>query len=562
MIDIKVDLAASVNGEYAAYLQFPYDNTLVSMVRELPDRKWHNDDKVWEIPLDKLMPLMQRFGNRSMRITGYVENDKPITYDLPQGFTFLTEPYNHQIEGFKYGMENDRFLLGDEQGLGKTKQVIDIAMARRQQKGYNHCLIIACVNGLKWNWRDECKTHANEEAFILGSRLNSKGKLKVAGNKDKMEDLNSLQLKAQQNYFLITNVESLRDVEIANRISELCEDGTIDMVAVDEIHKCKNPSSQQSKGLLKIQPECRIAMSGTPLLERPLDLFIILKWLGYERHSFFQFKKHHCVMGGFGGYQVIGYKNTRELQENLDSIMLRRRKKDVLDLPEKVYSTEYVEMNRAQSLIYDEIRIAIVSNIDQIQMSDNPLAELIRLRQATGYTGILSTTIQESAKLDRMEELVDEALDDGLKIIIYSNWTKITDEICRRLTNMGVKHVAITGQYKDDQNHDHERQFQDDPDTKVCVGTIGSLGTGFTLTAANYEIFVDEPWNKKEKEQAEDRAHRIGTTSTVFINTLITKDTIDERINELVIRKGMMSDAIVDREVHGISKSDLMFLLS
>lgn len=562
MIDIKVDLAANVNGEYAAYLQFPYDNTLVSMVRELPDRKWHNDDKVWEIPLDKLMPLMQRFGNRSMKITGYVENDKPIAYDLPEGFTFLTEPYNHQIEGFKYGMENDRFLLGDEQGLGKTKQVIDIAMARRQQKGYKHCLIIACVNGLKWNWYDECRTHADQEAFILGARLNSKGKLKVAGNKDKMEDLNHLQLVAQHNYFLITNVESLRDVEIADKISELCKDGSIDMVAVDEIHKCKNPTSQQGKGLLKVQPECRIAMTGTPLLERPLDLFIILKWLGYERHSFFQFKKHYCVMGGFNGYQVVGYKNMSELSQNLDEIMLRRRKKDVLDLPEKVYRTEYVEMNRAQALIYDEILLDIRSNIDQIKMNPNPLAQLIRLRQATGYTGLLSSTIQESAKLDRMEEMIEEAMESGLKTIIYSNWTQITDEISRRVTKMGIKHVVITGQYKDDVNHESERQFQQDEETKIVVGTIGALGTGFTLTAANYEIFVDEPWNKKEKEQAEDRTHRIGTKSTVFIDTILTKDTIDERINQMVIRKGAMSDAIVDGEVNRVDENMLTFLLS
>lgn len=558
MIDIKIDKTVGVNGDYAAFISFPYNGSLISIIRELPERRWDKEAKTWEIPLNKLMDTMQQFGNKSMRITGYVEKDKPFTYELPAGFSFLTDPYKHQVEGLQYGMQNDRFVLGDQQGLGKTKQVIDIAIARRLTHGYKHCLIIACVNGLKWNWLDECKTHANEEAYVLGARRNSKGKLKVAGNATKMQDL----INPPDNYFLITNVESLRSTDIAEKIAELCKNGQIDMIAVDEIHKCKNPSSQQGKGLLKIQSESMIAMSGTPLLERPLDLYIIFRWLGYEKHSFFQFKKHYCVMGGFNGYQVVAYKNMGELRQKLSAIMLRRLKKDVLDLPPKIYVTEYVEMNKAQQLVYDEVRMDILENIDQVKISPNPLAQLIRLRQATGWTGILSSTVKESAKIDRMQELVEEAIEDGHKIIIYSQWTQITDVIRQKLTEMKIKHTYITGQNKDDVNHDNEHLFQDDPNCKVLVGTTGALGTGFTLTAATYEIFMDEPWNKKEKEQAEDRAHRIGTTDPVIIKTLITKDTIDERIQQIVLKKGAMSDAIVDGKVDVMDTNMISFLLS
>ena len=149
-----------------------------------------------------------------------------------------------------------------------------------------------------------------------------------------MTDLENLDKITE--YFLITNVESLRDNAIQAKLAELCKSGEISMVAIDEIHKCKNPSSQQGKGILKLQPQCRIAMTGTPLMNTPLDLYIVLKWLGYERHPFYAFKKHYCVMGGFGGYEIVGYRNLGELQEQLNDIMLRRRKEDVLDLPEKL----------------------------------------------------------------------------------------------------------------------------------------------------------------------------------------------------------------------------------
>lgn len=558
MINIKIDKAYKVNGDYAAYVSFPYNDRLISVIRELPDRTWHKDEKEWEIPLNSLLSIMGEFSTQPIKIVGYIEDEKTITYELPAGFNFKTEPYKHQIKGLQYALENSCFLLGDEQGLGKTKQIIDTAIAKRLLYGYKHCLIIVCVNGLKWNWYEETKIHANETSHILGARINSKGKLKVKGNADKLADL----VNIPDNYFLITNIESLRSPEISSRLKELCEDGTIGMVAVDEVHKCKNPNSQQSKGLMKLQAATKVAMTGTPVLEKPLDLFIILKWLGFEKHSFYQFKKHYCVMGGYGGHEVIGYKNIAELHNRTNEIMLRRRKKDVLDLPPKIRVTEYIEMGNAQQLIYDEVRMDILTNIDQVKSASNPLAQLIRLRQATGYTGILSSTIKESAKLDRMEELVEEAILDGRKIIIYSNWTSITDEISRRLDKSKICHVSITGQYNSEDNHIKEGIFQTDPDCKVCVGTIGALGTGFTLTAATYEIFVDEPWNMKLKEQAEDRAHRIGTTEPIQIVTLVTKDSIDERINQLVIKKGLTADAVVDGQIDMTTAQQLDFLLS
>lgn len=557
MIDIKIEKATKCNGEWSLYVTFPYDNKIVDVMRSFPSRFWNGDSKSWELPFKCFKPIIDALPDYDFDIHGNwkaFEEKKSVA--MPAGFQFKTNPFQHQIEGFQYGLNNDRWLLGDEQGLGKTKQVIDIAVAKKLQKGYKHCLIICGVNGLKWNWLNEIHTHSNESGWILGQRIKS-GKRIIGSVSDRVEDLRNI--NSIEPYFLITNVETLRNEEVAKEIQKLCKNGTIGIVAIDEIHKCKNPSSQQGKGILKIQPECRIAMTGTPLMNNPFDLFIILKWLGYEKHAFYAFKKHYGIFGGFGGYEVIGYRYLDELQAQLDEIMLRRLKKDVLDLPEKTHITEYVEMTPKQAQIYKEVTAEIKMNIDQIKMATNPLAELIRMRQATGYTGILSSTIKESAKLDRMEELVDEAVENGKKVVIFSNWTQMTLPTYNRLATK-YHGTYITGEVDSDQRTENVRRFQEDDDCKFVVGTIGAMGTGLTLTAGTVEIFMDEPWNRANKEQAEDRCHRVGTKENVTIYTLVCKDTIDEKINMLVERKGAMADALVDGKV-AMDKGELLNFL-
>lgn len=258
-------------------------------------------------------------------------------------------------------------------------------------------------------------------------------------------------------------------------------------------------------------------------------------------------------MGGYGGYEVVGYRNLGELQSNLESLMLRRLKKDALDLPEKLHSIEYVEMSSKQAKVYNEVKQEIKEQIDKIKVSNNPLAQLIRLRQATGFTGILSSQIKESAKLDRLEEIVEELVENGEKAIIFSNWTDMTRPTMERLRRFNP--AIITGETKD--RKAQQERFMTDSRCKVIIGTIGAMGTGLTLTAASTVIFLDSPWNRANKEQAEDRAHRIGTTSNINIITLVCKDTIDERIEELINKKGAMADALVDGKVD-LNKSEII----
>ena len=240
--------------------------------------------------------------------------------------------------------------------------------------------------------------------------------------------------------------------------------------------------------------------------------------------------------------------------------MFRRLKSDVLDLPDKVFIDEYVEMINKPQKIYNEVFDDIKSNIDMIKIAANPLAQLIRLRQATGYTGILSSTIKESAKLDRLEQLVEDSVNNNQKVVVFSNWTQMTDIIYKRLKNYNPS--IITGDTNVNDRQLMVDKFQNNNKCKVIIGTIGAMGTGLTLTAGTVVIFVDEPWTKAAFNQAVDRCHRIGTTSKITVYVLLAKNTIDERIHEIVEKKGAMSDAIVDGKIVGNRGDILNYLLS
>lgn len=142
--------------------------------------------------------------------------------------------------------------MSDEQGLGKTAQVINIACIKKQQRNYKHCLIICGVNGLKWNWKAEVEKHSNEQAYILGTRYNKNGKEKIGTMQDKLNDL--MQIENLKSYFLITNIETLRDENIIKKLKELCDNKIINMIALDEGHKCFSYDTliSTSKGELKI----------------------------------------------------------------------------------------------------------------------------------------------------------------------------------------------------------------------------------------------------------------------------------------------------------------------
>ena len=270
-------------------------------------------------------------------------------------------------------------------------------------------------------------------------------------------------------------------------------------------------------------------------MNSPLDAYVPLKGTRNKKGNLNKFKELYCEYGGFRGVQIIGYKNLDLLHEQIKINSIRRKKSDVLDLPPKTYHLEYVEMNDLQEKFYKDIKQGVIDELDKVKVDPAYAMSLsFRLRQATAFTGILSSTIMESAKLDRLEDLVEEIIAEGNKVVVFSTFKPTLREVERRLNLKNINNVICDGDVKDSLINERRDRFEQDPNCKVLLGTWQKMGTGFTLTAANYLIFIDTPFTDGLFQQAADRIYRIGATKNVTIITLITKDTVDERIQDII----------------------------
>ena len=540
-IRARIDKPVRCTDDFSVFLTFDYNKEIVASVKALRARFWDPDTKRWEIEYRELNELKSALSSFNWVIEN--EDIVPDAIELDSSVKFKTSPMSHQVEAVAFGLDHSRFLLADDQGLGKTKEVIDLALIRKKAQNFKHCLIICCVNSLKWNWLEEIEKHSYETGYILGQRnLKRSGKVYIGSNADKLADLKELGTGSaiDSHYFIITNIESLRNEGVASELKRLCDAGIINMIAADESHRCKNLETKQGQGLIQLQPYYRVAMTGTPLINTPLDLYSILKWLGYEPYEFKQFKYHFCQYDEWGN--IVGYKNIDQLKAQLSAIMLRRTKGEVLDLPEKIYKTEYVDLTEEQKKLYNQVIYDAVKSDEE--ENECILATKQKLRQVSGGIGPFSF-IKANPKLDRLDQLVEEAVYSGTKVLVFSNWIQGVTPAVEKLKRFNP--VVITGETPDSDRQAIVNKFQKDDSVKVFIATTGAAGVGLTLTAATEVIFLDEPWSNAAKEQAIDRCHRIGTTSSITIHTLIAYGTYDEDVHDTVIGKKHLSDRIVEK---------------
>lgn len=235
--------------------------------------------------------------------------------------------------------------------------------------------------------------------------------------------------------------------------------------------------------------------------------------------------------------------------------MLRRLKKDVLDLPPKLRITEFVENTEYQTKLYNQIQAEILSQKAEILSSLNPMVRLLKLRQVNGNPELVDDTLQvgngyltKNAKLTRLLDLVDSIVSSGEKVVIFSNWVESLRTVYKYIGNK-YKVCCYTGTMPTEERERHKRAFIEDPSTQVLIGTIGALGTSHTLTVAKNVIFYDQPWNPSSVEQAEDRCHRPGATEPVTVYTLITKGTVDETVHNIIMGKDGVAKYIVDNQL-------------
>ena len=559
LIRVKYDKPTKLAGLQSIYVSFQYRSDIVGIIRGLPERVWDAKCKRWELPYDSFTYLRERLPNEKFEIEGEPLDDKKYgekkieECEIPK--SIKTQLYSYQKETFDEGLSYDKYLYLLEQGLGKTVVTIATVVKRYELGQVKRCLILVGVNGLKYTWQQEFEKHSSYHAKVLGNRQNRKGIWEVKGNKDKLEDLENL---AEEDIFLVTNIETLRDKTIAEKLKVLCDNGEINCIVVDEIQKVVTPSSQQGKALLRLAKNIKYfyGLTGTIIMNKPLDVYVPLKCVGKERANFTQFKARYCEFGIWNN--IVSYKNLTELQNKLYSVSKRLRKKEVLDLPPKIYIDEYVEMGVKQKRLYKDVKELIMKDIDNIALSIDPLAQLIRLRQVTADTSIISSTVHESVKFARAKELIGDIIADNKSVLVFSNWSTVIDKFEEYLSGE-YKIAKITGEVKD---RESQIKLFNSEECNIMIGTIGALGTGYTLTKATTVIFLDEPWTNAAKEQAEDRCHRIGTSEGVNIITIMAKGTIDEYVHRIVKKKGRLSDALVDNKYNLANKEVLNYLLT
>lgn len=564
------------------------------MVRNVAGRQWHQDAKCWTIPRERLGFLLNQIKGTDYESQVVVESDENININAPFDDEQViipdvdisnihyyvkkgAEPFQHQLDTLKFDIDRKAygkksgFLLADEMGCGKTCSVINLATYAHKYEGAKHCLIICCLNGSKYNWEEEIEiqTQGKYKGYILGSRKRRDGGInKVGSGATKLEDLELNKMYGKKGteslpYFIITNIETLRTKKnrkytITQKLIDMINSGEISMIAIDEIHYHASPTSAQGKQLLQIKKKITrpvewVPMTGTPIVNKPTDLFLPLRLIdAHNINSYYLWCQEFCVYGGFGDHQIIGYKNIPKLKQLLFNNMLRRLKMNILDLPPKIYHTEYVENTPYQEKMYKEIKGELLEQQGRIIESMNPLAQFTKLRQVTGCPEVVDKNLKidksypsKNAKLVKSIQLITDIVENGEKVIVFSNWLEPLRTLYRFIAKK-YKVCVYTGTMTQEEREKHKAAFLQNRDCKILIGTIGALGASHNLSAATNVIFLDEPWTAATKIQAEDRAHRADSKYPVNIYTIITRDSLDERVHNIVYTKELASNYIVD----------------
>ena len=444
-------------------------------------------------------------------------------------YNYKTNPFDHQRHALTQGAKEKNFAYFMEMGTGKTKVAIDNACYLYQQCLINYCIVIA-PNSVYQNWQKEIGVHSPEKHNIWTWKVDPEKKL----------DLNDSKL-----LFILMNVEALSHksgIKFLEKILQLI--GLRSMMVVDESTTIKNRTARRTKAIVKLGQYIKYKriLTGSPVTKSPLDLFTqcaFLDWklLGYE--SFFTYRSRYAVMHTMemNGRQVMFpkyYTNLDELEHKLKNFSYRCRKKDCLDLPDKLYAQRYIDMTDEQNKVYNDLKkraLAIVK--DETISYANKLTEVLRLHQVVnGFVKTDEGNIKEFKTNPKLKELMSILEETEDKCIIWANYVFNINQIKKAIGDEYGKDsvVSIYGEDSVNVRKDAVESFQRNDRCRFLVGNPTVGGYGLTLTAARYVIYFSNSYNLEVRQQSEDRAHRIGQGAKVTYIDLIVNKSIDEMI--------------------------------
>jgi len=447
---------------------------------------------------------------------------EPLLEAKHQAFDFQLQAVD-TLSQLEYG------AVFHEQGLGKTKIALDVVVNWLVSEFVDTALIIA-KKSLINNWCDEISTHTFLVPKILSQdtranffAFNSPTRLMLAHYEVVPKELERLKL--------------------------FCASRNVGVI-LDEAHKIKNPEAGVTKSFLELSPyfHRRIIMTGTPVANRPYDVWSQIKFLDGGKSLGNDFKKFKKGMD-FSPELAESESAQAEFEHNLENFFSRvstfsireTKKSGVLSLPEKQVQNVYSEWEPRQFDLYQQVKNELRAVVirDGIPTEDNAealLKRLLRLVQIASYPKLIDDSYTNiPGKVNVLRSLVETICDQGEKSIVWTSFQESTEYLTRELSDFGA--VCVHGGITPDERHGSINDFKEDGEVRVLVATPGAAKEGLTLTVANHAIFYDRTFSLDDYLQAQDRIHRISQEKECHIYNIIMSDSIDAWVEELLFSK-------------------------
>jgi SNF2 family DNA or RNA helicase len=447
-------------------------------------------------------------------------------------FSPKTRPFPHQVEAINYVTTHNSVALFDEQGLGKTKIVIE-ALCNNMNSGKINGALIICKKSLLLNWKDEIEFHTHLKSIILRGTANEIGE-KFMGF----------------SYFYLINYNAV--IAEKERLKEFLNLRKFAIV-LDESHTIKNPYSKTSEAIFSIKDFAlkKIIISGTPVANKPIDLW-----------SQYYFLDNGILLGkDFNVFQKNFSINLRHetkyeqeekfsgLREIIFSNSIRRLKVDVLELPQKIFVDNYVFLKGRQREIYDQVRdelfVEITNNDGKkvIDEAEEIFKKLLRLEQIASNPFLFDKSYSEvPEKFVMLDRIIEEIISRPEKVIIWSCFVENISILSHRFKSYGS--LTLHGGIPIEERNQVVEKFKDQDKYKILVANPAAAKEGLTLTSANNAIYVDRNFNLVDYLQSQDRIHRITQNKECRIYKIIAKNTIDEYIDVIINKKNSLAKYI------------------
>ena len=499
-----------------------------------------NDDGQWSVALwKKVGDDQERKQTEDMSRAA----DADIEVPVPEGCSLL--PF--QKAGVAFALSRPATLFGDEMGLGKTVQAIAVCNAIAAER-----ILVVCPANVLLNWKQEIEKWSTLGAPVYLVRP-------------------GCEFPRIERGWVVINYD------IAGRYPELHE-REWDAFIADEVHYLKTATAQRTQALFggrkkqgsgyvtlpAVPAKRKLVLTGTPIPNRPAEIFSPLHYLDPTRWpSFRAFARRYCE-GGFNGfaYDANGASNLDELQARLrQSVMIRRLKKDVLkELPAKRRQIVPVEIENADAVLAaereveerTEAMIAEATNaVQEAEAAGDKAAYNDAVRKLNTVKGIAFTEmarIRHETALAKVPAVIEHLRNNtnGNKVVVFAWHRDVLAQIEEAVADQGA--VVITGDTPAEDRQAIVNRFQNDPSVKFFLGNIKAAGIGLTLTAAAHVVFAELDWTPANITQAEDRCHRVGQQQSVFVQHLVLDGSLDAKMAKMVIEKQAVIDNALDTE--------------